>query len=234
MENGTEVQKTRQSKNKILAGINYRPVNYSLRYFFRITVYYIILFAFWRLIFLVGNSAHRDSFSVTESLLSFVHGARMDLSVIGYLLAFPVVMSIFPFALKKLRAIMQVYHVVVALLLTLICLGNVMLFHFWGSLINYRALTYLSDPKEIFVSLSTTQLIVLILILVLLGWIQLIFLRKWLLPRENETINISRRGKISAVLIAAPLIVLCIRGGWQMLPMNESLVYFSKNPFLNQ
>lgn len=158
----------------------------------------------------------------------------MDLSVIGYLLAFPVVMSIFPFALKKLRAIMQVYHVVVALLLTLICLGNVMLFHFWGSLINYRALTYLSDPKEIFVSLSTTQLIVLILILVLLGWIQLIFLRKWLLPRENETINISRRGKISAVLIAAPLIVLCIRGGWQMLPMNESLVYFSKNPFLNQ
>ena len=130
---------------------------------------------------------------------------------------------------------MQVYHVVVALLLTLICLGNVDALFISGEVwsITEHWPIYLI-PKRFFVSLSTTQLIVLILILVLLGWDPAYFLKKWLLPRENETINISRRVRISAVLIAAPLIVLCIRGGWQMPPMNESLVYFPKNPFLNQ
>ena len=60
------------------------------------------------------------------------------------------------------------------------------------------------------------------------------FLRKWLLPRKNETINISRRGKISAVLIAALLSCCAFAEDGKCCRWTKAWFIFSKNPFLNQ
>ena len=74
----------------------------------------------------------------------------MDLSVISYLLVLPLVLLLIPGKQEWKGKLSGYYHLILAFLITLICMGNILLFHFWGGLINYRALTYLSDPQEIF------------------------------------------------------------------------------------
>lgn len=158
----------------------------------------------------------------------------MDLSVLSYLLVLPVLFCLFPFRNAVFKKISFVYHLIIAVLLTLICIGNILLFHFWGSLINYRALTYLSDPKEIFVSLSTLQLVLVLLTIALLLGLQIFILRKLNnVDLEGQVKNLPAKKGVFLIVMAG-LLILGIRGGWQMLPMNESLVYYSKKQFLNQ
>lgn len=158
----------------------------------------------------------------------------MDLSVLSYLLVLPVLLCLFPFRNTVFKKISFVYHLIIAVLLTLICIGNILLFHFWGSLINYRALTYLSDPKEIFVSLSTLQLVLVLLTIALLLGLQIFILRKLNnVDLEGQVKNLPAKKGVFLIVMAG-LLILGIRGGWQMLPMNESLIYYSKKQFLNQ
>ncbi|MBL0138354.1 MAG: LTA synthase family protein [Bacteroidetes bacterium] len=209
-------------------------MNKQLQYILRITCYYVILFAFWRFCFFIFNQRNQGELALTEILPGFLHGARMDLSVLSYLLVLPVLFCLFPFRNTVFKKISFVYHLIIAVLLTLICIGNILLFHFWGSLINYRALTYLSDPKEIFVSLSTLQLVLVLLTIALLLGLQIFILRKLNnVDLEGQVKNLPAKKAIFLVGMAG-LLILGIRGGWQMLPMNESLVYYSKKQFLNQ
>ncbi|MBP6334407.1 MAG: sulfatase-like hydrolase/transferase [Bacteroidia bacterium] len=168
--------------------------------------------------------------------MTFIHGARMDISVICYFLTLPVLV-VFLLPLKPALYLYQklnIYHRILILLLTILLASNVLVFHFWGNLINFRALSYLADPVQMLHSLSSLQLIavfVCLAILIFLSWV--VFKKTCSLPVYNET-KISPFQRIVAILSLSFLMVTGIRGGWQLIPMNQSTVAFSGNNFLNQ
>ena len=158
----------------------------------------------------------------------------MDLSVISYLLVLPLVLLLIPGKQEWKGKLSGYYHLILAFLITLICMGNILLFHFWGGLINYRALTYLSDPQEIFTSLSFFQSFLVVMSIASVMLFQVFLIRKFLPIRTSEELIIQPLHRLILLVLMSGVLILGIRGGWQMLPMNESLVYYSKKPFLNQ
>lgn len=206
----------------------------QLAFFLRIVLFYAIFFAAWRSAFLLANRSHGDPFSLPEALPAFLHGLRMDLSSISYILLFTVLLWLlsgimtFSFFVKCHR----LYHRAVIILLTLIAVGNIAIFHFWGTLLNYRALTYLTDPAEALVSLSFRQGLIAFAG-VMAGIVGAIYLSGRIIRFDPPETNIPAKVKIATFITLMALLFLGIRGGWQMLPMNESLVYYSRNNVLN-
>ena len=101
-------------------------------------------------------------------------------------------------------------------------------------MLNYRALTYLADPAEVLHSFTAIQIVLVLFILLSLVYLS------WFVYRKMCGIHFDVRTKITPVKKAVAILSLTfilisgIRGGWQMLPLNESLISFSSNNFLNQ
>lgn len=208
-------------------------IRQQLLFFARLMVFYLLLFAAWRGVFLAVNLP-AGSVSFAQILLSFVYGLRIDLSAIGYLLL-PVVLLAglsWLFNLRLFHRINIIYNRCLVVFLTLVLLGNVIIYHFWGTLLNYRAITYLSDPKEAIASVSSFQFLGLLTVLVTSIVVAIIGQRKWM-PAEFPAVSTSQLKPAFGWLTISILLSLSIRGGWQQLPMNESLVYFSDRPVLN-
>ncbi len=203
---------------------------------FRIIIYYILFFAFWRTVFLLFNKTNHPTFTGTEAIWTFIRGMRMDFSVTCYILIIPVLMLLLmPLKpAKYLHERINKYYKVLIVILTILLSANVFIFHFWGNLINYRALTYLSDPGQMLHSFSTWQIIVVVLLLALVIFLALRIFRNFCQVQAYDAKHDKLIARIAISLSLIFILITGIRGGWQMLPMNESLVSKSSNIFLNQ
>ena len=204
-------------------------------HYIKITLFYVIFFALWRLIFLLVNIPDDGTVKWSETLLSFLYGLRMDISMACYFLLPSIVLNVlFIISPRKIfNQIEFIIHAIVIIALIHVLAGNVALYHFWNSMINFRAVSYLVDPTEVFSSLTIGQSVLAIvgMIITILG--SLFLFRKFFYqPFEKSNGNVVAVSV--SIAISGGLLVVGLRGGVQMLPMNESLVYYSKNNFLNQ
>ncbi len=199
--------------------------------YIKITFFYVIFFAFWRLLFIAIDHPHDFSFSV-DAGRSFVNGLKLDISVIGYLLLIHLVLNLIELLLKKKSGVItRNFHRVVIAFLVIINFGNIIIFKFWQSLLNYRAITYLHDPKEMMASLTVLQGI---LAFVLLGIIILTTLYVFGKIVRTESRSIPIKQLLISIPILVAIVILMIRGGLQQIPINESSIVFTDNRFLNQ
>ena len=208
-------------------------IRHQVVFFAKVIVFYALLFAVWRLFFLAINLSP-DQYTFSNLLSLFSNGLRIDLSAIGYLLIPVILLAVVSlFTTRDLVSRMQVYyHRVIVVVVSLVLLGNVIIYHFWGTMLNYRALTYLADPKEAVASVTGLQLSGLIAVLGITVFVSLYYQRKWM-PAKFPVHQAKRADSFLGLLVISMLLSLCVRGGWQQLPMNESLVYFSNQPVLN-
>ncbi len=125
------------------------------------------------------------------------------------------------------------YLVFITIIIAIIIPSNVIVYHFWNNLLNFRALTYLADPLQIFASFSVMQMIVGLIILSIYGWL-IYFVFKKYVYRIFESPQISWIRKSISMLVLIACSVILMRGGFQMLPINESLISFSDDNFINQ
>ncbi|MFM2206385.1 MAG: hypothetical protein RL213_360 [Bacteroidota bacterium] len=199
-----------------------------LRYFARILLFYLALFSGWRVVFISVNVWLEKGKDLSSALPALYYGLRMDLSVSGYLISPIVILWALQQRMQKsgwnlLHRSLHVFFIGIA---TLIGMGNVLIYRFWGSMLNYRALTYLTDPKEVAMSLTPFQAIAVLIAFTVALWAAFRLFRR-LVPATIPVSGLSLRTVllISALLLGISL--LAIRGGLQKNPMNESLVYFS-------
>lgn len=203
--------------------------------YFKIVLFYAFFFAFSRLIFLLVNIPDNGVVIWKEAQLSFLYGLRMDISMSCYFLLPSLILNIL-FIFFPNRIFNVINFIVQCAVIIAVCLvvtGNVALYHFWNSIINFRAIMYLADLNEVFNSLSLGQSFIVVfgLLALFIGSI-FIFWKFFYQPFEKDNTNAIT--KYGSWVITAVLVVIGLRGGVQMLPMNESLVYFSKYNFLNQ
>lgn len=109
---------------------------------------------------------------------------------------------------------------------------DIVLYKSWGARIDATLLNYINTPKVMLASVSALTLFMGILIWVALSILVCYFFNKIL----NLSFNKLDKGKLWEIplfLIILGFLIIPIRGGFQIIPINQSNVYFSKHMFAN-
>lgn len=141
--------------------------------------------------------------------------------------------AIIPFLLASLlkdnlfTSIVKYYHYVILVLLSLVITSDLASYGAWGFRLDVSILDYLSHPKEALASTLTAPWMKLsgtLLLLIASG----VWLMKYLFSRPTKLPS----WWLSLLFII--LLILPIRGGLGIAPLNPSAVYFSENQFSNK
>jgi phosphoglycerol transferase MdoB-like AlkP superfamily enzyme len=160
--------------------------------------------------------------------MAYLAALRLDLSLAGYLILLPYLFWCFQVAFPEGSwwRINRVVQIILLFFIITILVSNLGLYGSWGTMLNKRLLLYLEKPSEIAHFIDTWKLIALPIVLVGLTWL-FYFLWKKLCNFYQSPV---RRW---TVLLFFPLILLGMRGGWQLVPINESSACYSSHPANN-
>ena len=201
--------------------------------FFAYGLFWLIYFLVVKAFFLAFNWSQILNISLLDVFKVFEHGFSMDLSTSSILLLVPGLL-IFSTTLYNYRAyaiILHSYTIILLVLITLLVVGDAELYGYWGYRIDVVVLNYLKTPKEAFASVSiwviVRQLIIAsILFLTFIYGYRKTIMKMIVLPKVHPAF-----GLLMLFLIAS--LIIPIRGGFGIAPMNTGRVYFSSNNFLN-
>lgn len=196
---------------------------------------WVIFFDLLRIIFLIYHFNKTKQLSFTTILSSFWYGLRMDMSVAAYILApvcLFVLLSLFIHFFRRL-IIYKVYTFVTLLLVALVSFFDLEIYSQWGFRIDATPLKFLSTPKEAFASVSHLPLLFLFIIFIIC-YALFYFCFKYILRRIFfQQQNKYRVATGVLLLLFMASLIIPIRGGFQLAPLNQSSVYFSTNNYAN-
>lgn len=211
----------------------------SLKYhfqFIKLSLFWLLVFSLLRIVFLTYYMPllQLEAISLTEVFGVFAAAFWLDISTIGYLLLFPLLISVI--ALLKPGKIwpwiINTYVFLVLLTYSLIVLGETGLYGEWKTKLSYKALAYLQNPDEVFNSVSNS-----VFILLVATWISISVVLFWVYKRWFKFRFPTSKGKSFVLLWNVPiwlvLLFLGIRGGLREIPITTSAAYFSNHNILN-
>lgn len=196
---------------------------------------WIIFFDLMRIVFFFYHFGKTKNLSFNTILSSFWYGLRMDMSVAAYIIApvcLFVLLSLFIHFFKRLL-IYRIYTLIVLLLVALLSFFDLEIYSQWGFRIDATPLKFLSTPREAFASISHLPLLFLsIIFIVCYGLFYFCFkyiLRRIFFQQQNKY----RITTAVLLLLFMGCLIIPIRGGFQLAPLNQSSVYFSTNNYAN-
>ena len=196
----------------------------------------VLIFVVQKPLFMLYAGRTQHHCSIKDWVLVMWHGIPIDLSVAAYLTLLPLLMVIIgiwwqSFPVKK---IIRIYDVLAALLLSVIFVGDTVLYPFWGFKLDASVLFYLKTPKEAVASVPVLMVVLGILVILLVGWIIYKLLSGVLKPMNEPFNKVLMRVPVTLFFVAllAPLF-LAVRGGLGESTMNVGHAYFSSDQFLN-
>jgi phosphoglycerol transferase MdoB-like AlkP superfamily enzyme len=159
----------------------------------------------------------------------------MDLSVISYILVIPLFFFFLNLFLPGsiLDFFLRIYHFIVIAILTIIQTGDVIIYHFLKSLLNWRALSYLAEPMEAAASVTWFQTVLIVVSFSFLLTAEIYLFRKYFIVGISRNRNPRILSNLVFTLLLSGVIFTGMRGGLQKLPINESSVYYSSSQLLN-
>ncbi len=196
---------------------------------------WFIFFLGFKAIFLLYHFDQTKELSSQLIAGVFFNGIRMDLSFSAYVSAIPFLLISLSTILniKYIRPIIKWYTIAVSIIICLLCVTDLELFKAWGFRLDATPLTYLDTPNEMWASAGASPIGLLLLVFfAALG----AFI--WLMSRKVDII-LQRTEKVSPIILPLFLfisasLIIPIRGGLQLAPLNVSDAYFSDNSFANQ
>lgn len=162
-------------------------------------------------------------------------GLRMDFSLGGYILLLSsVIMAFSPWVRDRL--LQRVFSVLSLLLLAVfwfVVAADLELFRNWGYHMDATVLEYIRTPKEALASTPVGLLVFLIGLWLLLGGCFYVLYLRWV---GKKLVYVQGKWWESVVfLLIGGCLIIPIRGGFNVAPMNNSFVFFHKtNMFANQ
>jgi phosphoglycerol transferase MdoB-like AlkP superfamily enzyme len=204
--------------------------------------YYLLWVAFFivaRVCFLIYHTENTQQLDFQEIMNTFRYGIRLDFSAAGYF-------SVIPFFLLAVREMLGFNNVIVKLLkfytYTLLMLSaflisaDLELYANWRFRLDDIALNTLKDPAETAASAGASPVFSLVSFFIIFGAIFIFlfhrFVFKTLAPPSVVALKNRLLHGFSGILLAFSLIIP-IRGGFQLAPINQSAVYFSQKTFAN-
>ena len=216
---------------KSLSKINLSGLGIGFRYF----MFWICYFLLFRAIFLCYHYAESKQLEIDTLFGVFVHGLKMDVSFSSYLCLLLLVVLAFSVFLSQKLTIMLVNGLTICfiILLSSISIIDLELFKEWGFRMDASPLAYLSTPREMGASVAASPYVLLVFLIIISVLISYRIYKKFLISTLEKLPPVKLIDSLLYLLLAAALIIP-IRGGLQLAPMNQSIVFFSKNDFANQ
>jgi phosphoglycerol transferase MdoB-like AlkP superfamily enzyme len=197
---------------------------------------WVIFFEVARIFFLLATSQYAKEVSSSLLFQSLWYGLKMDLSMAAYstgLVCLFLIAALFvPFFRK--RNIYVIYTGILLFIQLLLVIIDSESFKAWGTRIDSTPLKYLSTPKEVWASISHLPIL-----FILIGFIVVYVLLFWffsrLISRSISLLadNNRRFIQVLLVLVFSGALIIPIRGGFQLSPLNQSSVYFCSNQYAN-
>jgi phosphoglycerol transferase MdoB-like AlkP superfamily enzyme len=195
-----------------------------------------IFFQIARAVFLIYHLQKANTLNLKSVIGTFLYGLRMDLSMAAYITIpiclFLLTSIVLPFFKKNISY--KIYTAIVLVLLILIIGSDLELYNQWGFRIDATPLRYFNTPKEIWATVSHLPLVVLFIGFVIVCLLFSFLSFRWI-ERGMALINRPTHRLYTLLLLIGftTLLIIPIRGGFQLAPMNQSAVYFSTNIFAN-
>jgi phosphoglycerol transferase MdoB-like AlkP superfamily enzyme len=197
---------------------------------------WVVFFEIARVFFLLYEWPYTRHTNTSLVWLTFWYGLKMDFSVAAYLtvpVCLMVIAGLFiPFFRKK--TIYSIYTGIILFLLLILIMIDVEIYKAWGNRVDFTPIKYFSAPKEMWASVSHLP-VFWILLGILLVYVSLFWIFRKGLRSANRLLQIQKlRGiQLFILLLVTGAMIIPIRGGFQLAPLNQSSVYFSGNQFAN-
>ncbi|OUJ71738.1 LTA synthase family protein [Hymenobacter crusticola] len=199
-------------------------------------LFWLALFLAAKALFLVYHAAPTAALSARTIARIFVYGLRLDASSTAYV-CLPAYLLFVVGSLAGARfptdRLIRLYTAVAVLLVALLTVTDLELYRAWGFRLDATPLQYLASPAEMAASAGNAPVVLLVSLflgLLLFGWAlyQKVVGRLPALPLKFGRGRAALVGVLEMILLVVPL-----RGGVQQIPVNQSDVYFSSQPYAN-
>jgi phosphoglycerol transferase MdoB-like AlkP superfamily enzyme len=199
-------------------------------------LFWLVFFLFARLFFIVIQSHSSFQYSIPDLSGTFIHGLKLDISTIGYYLLIPMLVLIpgLYFAGDWYRVFIRWYSYFFIIFSSVIIVSDANLYSYWGFRMDSTPLLYLKTPGEAMASVSTIKIILFLLTIGILSSF-FIYIYKKLIDKLFG--NLTRVSYLLPLLLFFLVLwgalLIPIRGGFGVAPINAGAVYFSDKMFLN-
>lgn len=209
-------------------------INSAPAFIIKYWLVFTLFFELARVAFICFNYDLSSGLPAKEFFAVLYHGLRMDLSMAAYISVPVGLLFLFRRFLsnKVLKTAIIIYTTIISSLIIIIVISDVLLFRAWGNRIDATPLKYLSNPAELYASISHLPLLIISVIIVIILAILFVILKKLI----HKGINFKHQNfvEIPILLLVIGAFIIPIRGGFQLAPLNQSSVFFSNNNFANQ
>ena len=200
------------------------------------SIFWLIFFYFARLFFLIVH--HKEAAGLGFEVLAgtFTHGVKLDISATAYILAIPILVLIPAIWLKGewFRHFVRIYTWIILLISSVIIAGDARLYSYWGFRMDYTPLLYLNTPQEAAASVTNGQIIVFCLTVILLTVVFGLLYNRLVDRRFSDSEIVRHKLPVTVFfIILLGSLIIPIRGGFGLAPINAGTVYFSDNMFAN-
>ncbi len=203
--------------------------------FFKYFLFWLAYFWVAKLFFLLINFNLSEQLSFPELANIFIIGTRMDLSMAAYLTILPgLIISVsFLFSSKVLNSILSIYTISILLIITFINLLDLALYPHWGTRVGINAFSYFADPKEVIANISFWNGVAAILVYLFFFLVFMLIYKKFI-TRSIHKSGVLKWYFSPIILFLTALLIIPMRGGFNVSPMNLSTVSFSDKLYVNQ
>ena len=207
----------------------------KLQFLLRYYIFWIVLSIIAKIIFLIYQGGEAYTLTWSDYWNIFYRGLRMDFSLGGYIMMLGcLTMAVSPWVKDKiLRRIYAIITFILLLVFWFVVTVDLELFKNWGYHMDATPLLYLKTPKEAMASTST-----LLTILLIVFWLILTIVSYYIyVCLIGSKLRYKMGGWMESVicLILGGAMIIPVRGGFNVAPMNSSFVFFhEKSMFANQ
>lgn len=198
-------------------------------------LFWIIFALAAKIIFLLYQLPETATLAASDYFQVFWKGLRMDFSFGGYIMMLScVILALGVFIPARwLRRVFSALTLLLLVICSLVVVGDLELFKNWGYHMDATPLFYLRTPGDALASTPTWLLLLLVALVALLVAAFFLFYRRWVNPSLRESMRRPWHGIV--YLLIGGAMILPVRGGFNVAPMNVSFVFFNnKNMYANQ
>lgn len=205
--------------------------------FLRIYLFWLIFFAFFRVVFILANFQYLEGVPAMEMIKSFGPGFRMDLAFAGYLMLLNIViqLTVLPFARRFCFSCLRWTAFILIPIFTGLLLGDANLYRYWAGHINSEAIGFLKTPGIILNSVNWLEAVSFFAIWGVLSWLLLLLFKKVMIDKQSESLFSWKKLAVNwgISLFIGALLIIPVRGSFGVAPINTSVAYFSNHLFAN-
>lgn len=197
---------------------------------------FVLLFAFYRLLFLLHQGEKFSSIGFYEIGFAFVKALRLDLATTCFLVVLPSVLyGIAYFSrLRFLEYAYKLVYLIIVVLVLMVHAGEIVAYSEWNHKLSTRVFNHLANPGEVGRT-AGFAFTLLFLLYFSLGLFFFYKLSKWfrlrLLPERGSSKE--EWAKAICLILSLPFLQLGARGGLQQIPINIDAAYYSEEVVCN-